>query len=667
MTFFGSGHWLFSIKTFAAAMMALAASFWLDLPRPYWALASVYIASQPLSGATRSKAAYRAVGTLLGAAGAVLMVPNLVAMPFALALAMAIWSGLCLYLSLLDRTPRGYVFLLAGYTAAIVGFPAVDAPETIFDLALSRTEEILIGIACATLVSSLVFPRSVGPVVAERLEAWLRDARAAAVAALDPKSIASVDAHWIGLATEMAEIETLATHLAFDAAVERRSLDRMRRIVPRMLMLFPVLSTISDRLAALADLGGASPRASSLVGQARVVIVATASEAAETDEGALRRDLETVAAPREEARWRDLVEASLCRHVCELLDILSDCDELTKALAEGPHRPTLLRFTVDSRIERIRHLDHGAALHAACTLACAIFACCLIWIGASWPEGSVAAMIGAIVGSLYASQDDPAPSIAGFIEWTIVAMTIAGVYLFVILPHIHNFETLALALAPVYLAFGLLIASPQTFRIGLPLVIVTPTAMAVQELYSADAESFVNSSLAMFSGMALTAIAIALIRSPGARWRARGYRRANRAAFVQAADPLAGNDERLVGLMLDRLFLLAPIAHAIEGDLPEALRDLRTGLNILDARRARSVLRGSRRRRIDALLKQLSRYFHAGAPTSSRAALSAIDRALAEARCAGDTRLLLALVGLRRCLFSAEPPPDWSLSEAKVG
>jgi hypothetical protein len=157
-----------------------------------------------------------------------------------------------------------------------------------------------------------------------------------------------------------------------------------------------------------------------------------------------------------------------------------------------------------------------------------------------------------------------------------------------------------------------------------------------------------------------------LIRRAGAHLRARRYARANRDALVQAADPRAGNDVRLMGLMLDRLFLLAPIAHAVEGRLPDALRDLRTGLNILDARRSRNTLVGSRRRRIDALLKHLSRSFQIGAPAPSRAALRAIDRAMATARNAGDARLLLALVGLRRCLFAAAPPPDQSLLEAKV-
>src|SRR5208283_4097881 len=134
MRFFEPQHWLFSIKTFAAGMLALSIGFWIDLPKPYWALAAVYIASQPLSGATRSKAVFRAIGTLLGSGAAVALVPNLVNAPPLLVAAISLWSGLCLYLSLLDRTPRGYVFMLAGYTTAIVGFPAVDAPDTIFDL-----------------------------------------------------------------------------------------------------------------------------------------------------------------------------------------------------------------------------------------------------------------------------------------------------------------------------------------------------------------------------------------------------------------------------------------------------------------------------------------------------------------------------------------------------
>jgi uncharacterized membrane protein YccC len=50
---------VFSGKTFAAAMLALVTALLLDMPRPYWAMATVYITAQPLVGATVSKAVYR--------------------------------------------------------------------------------------------------------------------------------------------------------------------------------------------------------------------------------------------------------------------------------------------------------------------------------------------------------------------------------------------------------------------------------------------------------------------------------------------------------------------------------------------------------------------------------------------------------------------------------
>src|SRR3954453_1560221 len=166
---------IFSLKTFAAAMLAIYVAFSLDLPRPLWAMLTVYIVAQPLSGIVRSKGVYLAAGALTGAAFAVLAVPNLVTAPELLCLALVGWLALCLYLSLLDRTPRAYAFMLAGYTAAIIGFPSVAAPEGIFDTALARSEEILLGVLCATLVDMLVLPRAVGPIFRARLDAWLAD------------------------------------------------------------------------------------------------------------------------------------------------------------------------------------------------------------------------------------------------------------------------------------------------------------------------------------------------------------------------------------------------------------------------------------------------------------------------------------------------------------
>ena len=69
---------IFSVNCYIAAVLALFISFSLDLKSPAWAMVTVYLTSQPLSGALRAKAVYRVVGTFVGGAVMVAIVPNLV-------------------------------------------------------------------------------------------------------------------------------------------------------------------------------------------------------------------------------------------------------------------------------------------------------------------------------------------------------------------------------------------------------------------------------------------------------------------------------------------------------------------------------------------------------------------------------------------------------------
>ncbi len=176
---FSRAELLFSGKSFAAAMLAMYLASRAGLPRPFWALMTTYIVAHPLAGAVRSKAAYRFFGTLIGSTATVLLVPALSNAPELLTLVLALWVGLCLCISLLDRTPRSYVFMLAGYTAALIGFPSVQTPLALFDTAVARVEEIGLGIFCATLVHSLVLPAGLAPTVLGLLDRTLQDAQVA--------------------------------------------------------------------------------------------------------------------------------------------------------------------------------------------------------------------------------------------------------------------------------------------------------------------------------------------------------------------------------------------------------------------------------------------------------------------------------------------------------
>jgi uncharacterized membrane protein YccC len=253
---------IFSVKTFIAAMAAMLIGFAADLPRPYWALATVYITAQPLAGATRSKALYRVIGTLIGAIASIVFVPALVNSPELLSLAIAAWVGLCLYVSLLDRTPRSYMFMLAGYTCALIAFPSVSEPAAIFDTAVARSQEIIVGILCATVVSTILLPRNVGPAVAARVDSWLKGARKLSRDVMAGRSAEpAVRDLRLKLAADAVEIDGLADHLIFDRSAGREIVHWLRALRLRMLTFLPALSSLGDRIDALGkDARGTHPQ-----------------------------------------------------------------------------------------------------------------------------------------------------------------------------------------------------------------------------------------------------------------------------------------------------------------------------------------------------------------------------------------------------------------------
>ncbi|MDP2146236.1 MAG: FUSC family protein, partial [Pseudomonas sp.] len=168
--------WFYGVRTFAASMIALYIAMLMQMPRPYWAMATVYIVSSPFVGPTSSKALYRAIGTFLGAMAAVFFVPLFVQTPFLLVVVIALWTGILLFLSLHLRTANSYALMLAGYTLPLIALPVVDNPLAVWDVAEARTEEIFLGIAVAAVVGAMFWPRRLAPVFDDSVRKWFADA-----------------------------------------------------------------------------------------------------------------------------------------------------------------------------------------------------------------------------------------------------------------------------------------------------------------------------------------------------------------------------------------------------------------------------------------------------------------------------------------------------------
>jgi uncharacterized membrane protein YccC len=670
---------VFSLKTFAAAMLALVIALGMDLPRPYWAMATVYVTSHPLAGATSSKAFYRLLGTVIGASATVAILPNLVDAPELLCLAIALWVGVCLYLSLLDSTPRGYVFMLAGYTVAFIGFPEVSEPANIFDTAVARVEEIALGIICASLLSTIVLPRSVAPAVAARVDNWLSDARrlSQSVLAGHGNERASRDQR-LRLAVDAVEIDTLSCHLAYDRSVDLNIARGLRALHLHMLMLLPLLASIGDRIAALGD--RLQPGFTDLLDDTAnwVAIEGHGHQPADKLRAAIAAFRPKLNAG---ASWDQIMIASLLIRLRELVDLLHDCRTLRRAIAADDDVSHVeLAFRPEAGAARVRHRDHGVALWSGMGAIIAILVCCGFWIETGWPDGATAPMMAAAACSLFAAQDDPAPGISGFAWWSIVSMPVVAIYLFAVLPRVSNVEMLIVALAPSFLVFGVLLARPATAFVGLALAIITATLLALQSTYSADFAAFANTGISLVVGMATAAVMTRLTRSVGAEWSARRLIRTNWMTLASAAERHGRGDRAaFAGVMLHRLGLLAPrLAVIPENDLRDvdSLGELRVGLNIVDLRRARHGLAPRTLRAMDDLLDRLAVAFrgHGGGPMPPEL-LMHIDLALTKAmtEVGDDVRedALIGLVGIRRGLFPdalayqpSAPDPSTSRSVA---
>ena len=662
----GLRDWLFSVKTFAGAMLALWVAFRLNLDRPYWAMATAYIVAQPLSGAMRSKAAYRFGGTVLGATAALILVPNLVSAPELLTAALSLWVGACIYFAILDRTPRSYVFLLAGFSAPLIGFPSVDAPGAIWDTVIARVEEITLGVVCTTLIGSLVFPRPLGPALTARIDAWLESTAGWSIAALSGHSNdAAIRQARQQVAGSTVEIGLLASQLAFDTSNLQMATRPVALLQERVVLLLPLLSGIGDRVAALHDAGGLTGEMNALLDRlAEWIGNRRTADLAEADR--LRAEFAALQ-PAINARsdWNTVMLAGLLVRLRELTDQIHDIIALRRQIATGQRVSPDLVWAPAKADYVIHYRDHVMALHSAFAAALATGLVSAFWIGAGWPDGAGAASFAAVACSFFAALDDPTPGILRFLSATVIALAIDAVYLFAILPLVHSFEMLVLVMAPTFLLLGVFAGRPATAASFGIIAFLAATQLALSASYDADFASFTNGGIATIVGLGTAAILIRIFRSVGAEWTAERLLRANRIDIADAALE-RGTASRLAftELLLDRLSLVVPRLAAsptsADAAATAALADLRVGLNIVGLRRDAAALPAASHHAIDAMLDGVAAHYrHRAHRTAVPALRRAIDRAIAAVTCAAlpePCNLLLALVGIRHALFPAGPP-----------
>lgn len=655
--------WLHSLKVFGAAMLALGVALALGLPRPYWAMATVYLVSSPLAGATHAKGTYRILGTLLGAVSAVVLVPLLVDEPVLLMAAIACWTGALLYLSLLEPAPRNYICLLAAYTLPIVALPTVTHPAAVFGMGLARIEEIVIGIACASVVSAVVFPVRTTPALAARASAWLDHAsrwiRDIMATGATGASAGQRHDSFSLLAADILAMETQLAQLRYETD-GAPALRHARALHQRMTALLPLVLALADAAGALRRHPAGMPDA--VAQRLRATLAWIAGE-----RGASRPVpswLPSGTAPAPSADWHARLVAATSTYLDELADLWQDCRLLQASLRQHGSDPATLRYRVEPA-GRARHHDHAQLLFRAATAGSATLMAGLLWMASGWVDGAVPVGLAALASCFIASTAEPRLVAGRVIAWSIACALLSWYYQFVVLVLAHDFGSLVALLFVPYLFIGAMTTQPRNALFGVLLAVTAASFPGPQHLGAASFAGIFNSSLASLAALVFAALWAVLMQPFGQQLVAYRLARANWNEIALAAHPRAAvNSARLRGRMLDRLLRQWPPLtrrnNASTRPAGLAAADFLVEAAVLALRRACADGPAERRRAVEHVLAGVARHYrqcarigHAGTPTVALAArIDAAAAALATNFHASPRAALAALATLRLALYT---------------
>lgn len=613
---------LFSAKSFAAAMLAYYISLRIGLPKPFWAIVTVYIVSQTSAGASLSRGVYRFAGTFVGAIATVAIVPNFVNDPVVCCLILAGWIGRCLFLSLLDRTPRAYAFVLAGYTTSLIGFPSVLEPGAVFDTASLRVQEICIGILCAVLIHRYVWPKPMTGQFTGKLSAMLQDARRLAEAALTGSSEQNRQRRE-QLAVDLLMLQGLATHLPYDSASARPRRETLQLIHDRLARLLPLTADIEERVRSLdiapaAKLAELSALAADVEGWIAVdEPAARHAEAARLIGRArsIQKHLGTDA-----TMPADRVGANLAGHLAEMIGLLNDCDKLGRNMTSRIGKAATLDGPELAK-GYVYHRDPWMAARAALGAMVGILSGCAFWIWSAWPDGGTAVSILGVCCTLFGNVDTPVPFVVKYIVGSIFGVLISLCYSFVILPHVTSFAVLVAVLAPAFLFAGSLQARVPTAFMAMGITLTIPILSGLGTSYTGDFAASLNMTIALFVAVGFGAVSMSIFQTVPVDVAIKRLLHLSRRDVGRRALGGAPNEARWTSLMIDRTALLLPRLRAAGKAHPDVLDDtlrlLRIGHVAGQLRKMIPQVKGEARTAIESLLTGIAGKFRGRSPATS--------------------------------------------------
>lgn len=488
------------MRSILAAWLALVVAYLLGLHAPYSAASSVLLVISPVQGAVIGKGTWRVLGTLAGILAAFVLMGAFGQMPWLFMLGFGLWLGICVAGMTLLRHFRAYGATLAGYTVGLAAYGAMQHPELTFDQVMGRGASVLIGVVCLAIVSAAFSAQSVRSRLASQLSRLA--ATTAAILSTNHQAIQGSDA--LGgkpldtgrrnLITEMYGVDDL---LALGKAESADLAQRAGAVRQTMVSLF---SALVGGVPPARD-GGTSLNALRSLQPAWEQAWQQASLALAKEPGSKEIIYATQVLSDVRARLMEILSEVVADDVQEgsalmiagdrLIEQLDDYLEALKGIQRF-HRPRPSAAQVSVPFYR----DTSAAILNGLRALLTVMFGGAFWIATGWSYGAMMLAGLAAACALLSTAPNPALGAVEFIKGTVIAVVMAFLCSFVILPHVSGLPLLLLILGLFWLPAIYATTVPRYALAGVAYLVAFTTLAAPDNLMRYDVVAFLNGSVA---------------------------------------------------------------------------------------------------------------------------------------------------------------------------
>jgi uncharacterized membrane protein YccC len=589
----------YAVALWLASITALFIAYFLQLEPAQWAAITVWIMFMQDPRLNYSKVIWWAFGTVVGAAMAVFLTVCFNQAPELFLFFLSLWLAVCSGIAKLVTSYRSYGWVLAGYTCCIVSMSgAVDHPDNIFRVAITRVSCIFIGMACAIMWIKIMLPRHRHwSETLRHLGEHLKASLFQAAKALDSSSSELPQFTWRHMADRLSALEHTLDITTAESPDARIHSPQARSLVATLFDLLAKAQAIEVHLSR-PEAADARVKLAPILSRTKTLLAAFAKDVSPEqakETSAPTRDAivllrEEISDARREVPSPSMQQAVSTRFVLDrLVEMLEEFDRAIQDWS-GLFGPWTARR--DSRLST--HQDYQSAFIFGLRMFLAMTSASVLWFITQWPSGPTFILFMGVVCSLLSLVEYAPDMGTPFLKSAVACAIIAYFEAFWLFQKGDTFISLALMLALFLIPAGYAYRHPRLLGGAVVSMLIFYGLSNPSNQMNYDISAFVNNGLGLLCAVAWSYFAFHAVPSMSPKTKRFWLLRTTRAELSQQYSGTTLSEQSWTSRMFDRLRLLHRSAKSTNDVLDEE-NEMLVSLQL-----------GLRQRRLTTLSKTLS-------------------------------------------------------------